>query len=315
MIIKLIVRRLLSVVPVLLIVALVVLLLLELMPADPAEVIAGDLALPAEVERTREQLGLGRSFGERYVSYVADAAVGDLGESWFTSESVSSKLFRALPVTASVTIVAFGVAVLLAVPTGGAAAVCRGRPFDRVFSTATSALLAVPTFVSGLVLVLVFSLWLELLPATGYVPFGESPWQWLRHLILPGFTVGVVAAATLSRQIRSRMGEVMDEDFVRSARAAGLSERTVIGKRVARNAAAPALTVAGLQVSAMLSGSLIVERIFGLPGFGSVTLDAVFRRDMPVVQGSVLVSSAIVVVVNLLVDISVVYANPKLRTG
>lgn len=307
-------RRILASVPTLLGVMLVALLLIELMPGDPAVIMAGDRATPEAIQAIREDLNLDRPVWERFGSYVVNAAQGDLGTSPGSPTPVLERIANALPVTISLAAVAIGLAIVVGVAAGVAAALRRGRWLDNALTVGTSVLLAVPSFVIGLALIIAFAINTSVFPATGYDPIGDGVWAWLEHLILPAAALSVVSAAELARQTRGAMVDTLEEDHVRASRAKGLPRRLVIGKHVAKNAATPVVTVAGLQVARVLGGAIVVERIFGMNGFGSLAVSAVFNRDVVLVQGVVLVSAVAVLITNLLVDLSYAYLNPQART-
>jgi peptide/nickel transport system permease protein len=204
---------------------------------------------------------------------------------------------------------------LIGVPAGVLAALHRGRLVDRLVTLVSSALMAIPPFVFALVLVIVFALDRSWFPAGGYVPPSDGILEWARHLILPAFTLALASSAELARQIRGALADTMEEDFIRSSHARGLSRRSVVGKHAAKSAAIPVVTVLALQIPRLLGGAVVVELIFALPGFGYLALDAVQARDVPVVQGVVLVSGIVIIFTNLLADLSYGYFNPKVRTA
>lgn len=306
-------RRVLSIVPVLLLVSFLAFGLVLLIPGDPAVTIAGENASPEQVEATRVRLGLDRPMLPRYVEWLGDAVTGDLGTSIFSSRSVTTAIGQALPATLSLTIVALVLAVLIALPAGIIAAVWRGSVADRGFTLGATLGIALPNFWLGLMLILFFALRRSWFPAVGYVPFSRGPGDWLNHLILPGLTLGAAAAAETTRQLRGALVDVMRRDYVRTARAKGLRERTVVLKHALKNAAIPAVTVLGMQVSMLLGGAVVVEQVFGIPGLGQLAVRAVLDRDLPMIQGIVVVSATAVIVVNLIVDMLYGYLNPRLR--
>lgn len=310
---KLVSRRLLVTVPTLLGVMLVALLLIELMPGDPALIMAGNEATPEAVEAIRAQLNLDRAFHERFVDYVANAVQLDLGTSPSSPVPVWDRIWRALPITFSLSLWAMGIALVFGVGTGIAAAMRQGRLLDRAVTGVTSLLLAVPSFVVGLALVIFFAVERSVFPATGYQPISDGLWEWSQHLILPASALALAPAAELARQTRGAMVDIAEQDYIRASRAKGLGKAKVIGKHVGKNAATPVVTVAGLQVARVLGGAIVVERIFGMNGFGSLAVNAVLTRDFLLLQGIVLVGAVFVLTTNVLVDLSYGYLNPRAR--
>ena len=306
-------RRIAAIVPTAFLALFVAMFLLQLAPTDPAAIIAGVKASPADIARVRRELGLNLPFFTQYAHYAAKAFRGNLGTSYATGQSVSGLIAHALPVTASLVLVAVLFALLLAVPFGVLAALHRDRLTDRALTVLSSMFVGVPPFVVALVLVTVFSLQNHWLPSGGYQPLASGLVPWLRSLLLPGIALALPLAAELSRQIRGALVDVMEEDFIRSQHAKGLPLRRVIGKHCAKNAAVPVVTVLGLQLGQLLGGAVLIEVIFTLPGIGYLAADAVGGRDFPLVQGIVLVTTFIVMMVNLLVDLSYLYLDPRSR--
>lgn len=311
---KLILRRLIALVPMLLLVSLMVFALVLLIPGDPAITVAGDNATPEQIEETRERLGLNDPVMVQYGKWVSSAVRGDLGTSLFSNRSVTGAIVERFPVSLVLAMSAIFVAILIAVPAGLIAALRRGTWLDRVFTIGASFGVAIPNFWLGLVLVLVFSLWNPWFPAIGYVSPFSDPVAGLRHLVLPAITLGTSAAAELTRQLRSALIDVLQQDYVRTAKAKGLRGRVVVGRHALKNAAVPAITVLGVQVSVLLGGSVIVENVFGIPGLGQLAINSVLAKDIPMIQGVVLSATLVVLLVNLLVDLSYGFLNPKVRT-
>jgi peptide/nickel transport system permease protein len=312
-VLKFFVLRVLATLPVLALVTFVVFGLVLLIPGDPAATIAGPDATVAEVAAVRERLGLDRPVLVQYWDWVTGALSGDLGTSLYTSRPVATSIGDGLPVTLSLAALALLISLVIAVPTAIVSALRRGTWVDRLATVGSSLGIALPSFWLGLVFVLVFSLALGWLPATGYVPLEEDPAAWLRHLLLPALTLGIAGAAESTRQLRGSIIGVLQQDYVRTARAKGLRERMVIGKHVLKNASVPLVTVLGLQITALLGGAVLVEQVFGVPGLGLVAIGAVTTRDVPVIQGIVLVAVLVAVLSNLLVDLAYGYLNPKVR--
>jgi peptide/nickel transport system permease protein len=310
---KLVARRVLTAIPTLLGVVLAAMLLLELMPGDPARIMAGDNATPEAIASIRQDLDLDKPVWERFGGYLWNVAQGDLGTSPGSSTPIWDRISEALPVTLSLGLVAMVMATVIGVGAGGAAALRRGRWVDRAVTAAASVMQAVPAFVVGLALVIAFAVNRSWFPATGYEPLASGIGEWLRYLFLPALALALSSAAELARQTRGALVDTLEQDYVVASRAKGLSDRWVIGKHAAKNAATPVVTVAGLQVARILGGAVVVEQIFGMHGFGSLAVNAVLTRDMVLIQGIVLVSAVGVLITNLLVDLSYGYLNPKVR--
>lgn len=306
-------RRLLVAIPLLLLVGLFVFLLLDLTPGDAASRVAGDTATPEQIVEVRERLGLDRNVFVRYGEWLGDAVQGDLGESLTTPQSVGEAISQRIPVTASLAGVALGLTVVCGLPLGALAALRPNSLIDRTVTAMAALAMAIPPFVVGLILVVVFAVRYGWLPATGYVAFDESPVEWFKHLVLPGIALAAIPTAEVARQLRGALVDALGNDYIRTARAKGLRESAVVGKHALKNAAIPVVTVLGLQASRILAGSVTVEFIFVVPGFGRLAYDAVIARDIPMIQGVVMVSAAVVLIVNLLVDLSYGYFNPRVR--
>ena len=294
-------------------VSLVVFLFDALIPGDPAQVLAGESATLADIERTREQLGLNRPRADRYLDWAGRAVRGDLGRSLYSSQLVGQEIAARLPVTLSMMVLALLISVIVGIGAGVVAALHRGRWADRAIVLVASLGVAMPNFWVGLMLVLLLAIALPWLPATGYVPLSESLSGWLRHLTLPSLALALAPAAEITRQVRGSVTGFMSRDFVRTATAKGLPRWLVIGKHVLKNTGVTVATVAGIQVSVLLGGSVVIEQVFGLPGIGGLVLEAVIARDLPVVQGIVLVTTLMVLATSLLVELSYGYFNPRVR--
>jgi peptide/nickel transport system permease protein len=308
-------RRILSTLPVLVIVALLTFVMLELTPGDPAAVVAGADATPEAIAAVRESMGLNDPLFQRFLGYIGSVVVGDLGTSYTSGEPVLASIVERLGVSLSLTVGALLIGLLVAVPAGIFAAVRSGSWLDRFTIFNTSLGVSSPEFFVGLLLILVFSLTLGWFPATGYVPFAEDPVDWFVRLVLPSLTLGVGVAAELTRHVRASMRDVLQRDYIQTARAKGLSTTSVIGKHGLKNAALPVVTVMGLQVRRLLAGTVIVEQIFAMNGIGTLAVRAVFLRDLPVLLGVALVTAVIVLIVNLVVDLSYGYLDPKVRAA
>lgn len=310
---RLVVRRLVALVPLLFIVTLIVWGLLLLVPGDPALSIVGNDATPQQVEAIRAELGLDDPGYVRYFRWLGHIVRGDLGTSLFTSYEVTEAIRDRLPVTISLVGTSFALAVLIGVPSGILAARKRGSLLDRTLTVGTSVGVAVPNFWLGLVLITFLSLRWGWFPAGGYVPLTEDPVDWAYHVALPAVTLALAAAAEIGRQTRAGMVDVLEQDFVRTHRAKGLTERQIVTKYALKSAMMPVVTVSGLQIARLFGLSTLVEQIFNMPGVGQLAIDAVFKRDIPVIQGVVLLVTVVVVFANLIVDVSYGYLNPKVR--
>ena len=312
---QLLIRRLAFTIPIIVLASFLVFGLILLVPGDPAITLAGDNATEEQIEAIRQTLGLDDPIVVQYARWAGDAVQGDFGDSLYSGRSVTKSIGERLPVTMSLALVSMVIALMIAIPAGIIAAIRRGTWADTTATVGASLGLAMPSFWLGAVLVLIFGLRLGWFPATGYVPFGDGPGEWLHHLILPGLTLGTAAAAETTRQLRSSLSDVLQQDYVRTARAAGLRHRVVVLKYALKNASMPVVTVLGFQVAFLLGGSVIVEQVFALPGLGGLAIRAVLDRDIPVIQGVVLFTTVLVVMTNLLVDLLYGWLNPKVRSA
>lgn len=310
---KLVGIRLVAMVPSLLGIIFVALLLVELMPGDAAQIMAGDDSTPEMVAAIHEDLGLDKPLWERYVRYVGDVARGDLGESPLSGVNVRDRVMAAVPVTLSLASVSLFLAVSLGLMAGTLQATRPGSVTDRALTVVTSLMQAVPSFVVGLGLVIALAVNRSWFPAAGYAALTEDPMEWLRHLVLPAVALALRPAAELARQTRGALIDTFDQDYIRATRSKGLSESRILLKHAAKNAATPVVTVIGVQVGRLIGGAIVVEIIFGLPGLGQVAVNSVFTRDVPALQGVVLISALGVLLANLVVDVLYGYLNPKLR--
>ncbi len=283
------------------------------LPGDVAQVILGEHADPAAVEALRDRLGLNRSLPERYFSWLGGMFMGDLGRSYLTNEPVASLIGPTIGVTLWLVCLALLLALVLAVPLGMLAALKR-RYWQGFLATSVSQVgMAIPAFWAGIVLVVVFSVGLHWLPATGYVPLLADPVDWARHLTLPVLALAVIQAAVLARYVRSAIVEVLSEDYYRTARAVGWTQFRALLRHGLRNAALSVVTVLGLQLAGALVGAIVIESVFALPGMGSLLLNAVGKRDLMIVQGTVMLLVLAVLVINALVDLSYLAIDPRLR--
>ncbi len=306
--------RLLTVVPMLLILTVIVFLLVEIAPGDPAAIIAGADASPEAIEAVRQRLGLDQPVWQQYLSYVWNALHGDLGTSFATNEPVTDVIARRLPRTLSIGLFAMLMVVILSIPLGMIAAVKRDSLYDRLLTGSSVFLLAIPPFVLAAILVKWFALGgLQFFPPTGYAPMSDGMGEWLLYATLPAIAIATISLAELTRQARGSMIEALEQDYIRTARAKGLSKMALVCKHAAKNASVPYITMLGLNVGRVVGAAVIIEAIFNIQGFGQLGVTAVINRDIPTMQGVVLVSGVIVLFVTLLVDISYGYLNPRIR--
>ena len=312
---RLICQRLLAVVPLLVTATAITFGLIFLIPGDPAHRIAGESATPQQVEEVRVELGLEQPVLVKYADFLFGLLRGDLGTSFTYQAPVLEMIVDRLPVTFSLAMVAVVVALLVGIPAGIVGGSRPGSWQDRVTGVGSTLGVATPNFVLGLLLVLVFSMSLRVLPATGYTPLSKGLWPWLSHLLLPAIALGLAAAAEIARQLRSSMIEVMQQDYVRTATAKGLSRRSVLWKHALKNAFIPTATVLGMQIAFLLGGTAVIESVFGLKGLGDFAVQAVLSGDLPAIQGVVIFGVFATVVMSLLVDISYGYLNPRTRSA
>lgn len=307
--------RLAAVVPVLFVVSCVVFLILRLAPGDPAAVIAGNSATTADVEQIRAKLGLDRSLPVQFGIWLGRVLQGDLGYSYFLNKPVAELIAQRLEPTASLAIGTILLAVLMAVPLGALAASRMGGWVDRALSLVSVAGFSIPVFVTGYVLIYLFSIQLDWLPVQGYRPLGgkEGLAGWARHLILPWAALSIIYVALIARITRAAVSEALTEDYIRTARAKGVSEHVVLIRHALRNAAVPIVTVIGIGVALLIGGVVVTETVFAIPGLGSLTVDVVLNRDFPVIQGLVMFFALVYVLINLLVDLSYLALDPRIR--
>lgn len=308
-----IMRRVMAFVPTLLVVALVVFFMIELVPGDPVGLMLGLDAGRDAMEVLRQQLGLDRPLHVRLLDWFGNAFQGDLGESLFIHEPVSSIIAERYPVTMSVTILALWVAVSVGLPAGIIAAMNQGRLPDWVAMMTALVVLSIPSFWLALNLIFLFGVRLQWLPIGGYVPFREDPRQFLTHLIMPCVSLGLAYAAMIARITRTSMLEVLRMDYMRTAEAKGLRRQVVILRHGLKNAFIPVITVIGLGIGSLLGGSAVTETVYNLPGVGRMIVDAVKRRDYFLVQGGILAITATYLAINLLVDLLYAWLDPRIR--
>ena len=308
-----ILRRLLASIPVLLLVGIITFSLLHLAPGDPAAIIAGDLASPEQVAETRRLLGLDKPFLVQVGLWFGRLLQGDLGTSIFSGHTVASLIASRLEPSLSLGLLGILLSVLIGVPLGALAAWKANTWIDRSVMFFVVVGFSVPVFWLGFNLVWLFSVSLQLLPAAQYKPLSQGVGPWLRHLILPAVTVAIVFAALIARMTRSSMLEVLREDYIRTARAKGLAERVVLVRHALKAASLPIITVIGLIFALMVTGLVVTETVFAIPGVGRLVVDAVIRRDYPVIQGVMMAVAVVYVFINLLVDVMYAYLDPRIR--
>ncbi|WP_028135573.1 ABC transporter permease [Bradyrhizobium japonicum] len=308
-----ILRRIVATLPVMAIVALFVFSLLYIAPGDPAVVIAGDQASPEDVERIRQSLGLDRPFLIQFGSWVWRILHGDLGTSIFTNLPVSAMIGQRLGPTLSLMIVTLLLTIVVAVPLGVVAAWKAGSLIDRVIMGFAVFGFSLPVFVVGYMLAYIFALELEWLPVQGYTPLNQGFWPWLENLILPAIALGCVYIALVARITRAAMLEVLQQDYIRTARAKGLGQGGILFIHALKNAAVPIVTVIGIGIALLIGGAVVTESVFAIPGLGRLTIDAILRRDYPVIQGIVLLFSFVYVLVNLMIDVIYTLVDPRIR--
>ncbi len=306
-------RRILSTIPVMALVALFVFSLLYIAPGDPAAVIAGDQATPEDVEKLRQSLGLDRPFLVRFTEWSLAVLSGDLGTSMFTGLPVTELIGQRIEPTLSLMVVTMILSVTIAVPIGVIAAWKVGSWIDRGFMAFAVLGFSVPVFVVGYLLAFWFALELDWFPVQGYTPLSKGFWPWLHNLILPSIALGCVYIALIARITRATMLEILSLDYVRTARAKGVAETAILYLHALKNAAVPIVTVIGIGVALLIGGAVVTESVFAIPGLGRLTIDAIVRRDYPMIQGIVLMFSFVYVLVNLAVDLIYVLLDPRIR--
>jgi peptide/nickel transport system permease protein len=308
-----IVRRLLAVLPVMATVAVFVFFLLRLTPGDPAAIIAGEDATAEAINGVREKLGLNRPVLEQFALWLGRIVQGDLGTSIFSNLPVSRLILQRVEPTLALTLSTLVVAVCLAIPIGVIAAWKTHKWPDRAVMVFAVLGFALPGFLVAYVLIYIFAVQLNWLPVQGYRPIGEGFWPFLEGLILPSFALGVTYMALIARITRASMLEVLSQDYIRTANSKGLQTRRVLLLHALKNAGVPIITVIGLGIALLISGVVITETVFNIPGLGRLTVDAVLKHDYPIVQGLIIVFAGVKVIVNLAIDISYVFLDPRIR--
>jgi peptide/nickel transport system permease protein len=306
-------RRIVATIPVMAIVALFVFSLLYIAPGDPAAVIAGEQASPEDVEKIRKGLGLDRPFVSRFGEWSWHILQADLGTSMFTGLPVTQLIVQRLEPTLSLMVVTLILSITIAVPMGVIAAWKAGTWVDRGLMAFAVLGFSVPVFVVGYVLAYVFALELDWFPVQGYTPLSAGFWPWLENLVLPAIALGCVYIALIARITRASMLEVLQQDYIRTARSTGMGQSGILFVHALKNAAVPIVTVIGIGVALLIGGAVVTESVFAIPGLGRLTIDAIVRRDYPVIQGIVLLFSLVYVLVNLAVDVIYTLLDPRIR--
>ena len=306
-------RRLAATIPVMVIVAVLVFLMLRLTPSDPAAIIAGDNANAEQVAEIRKRLGLDQPILTQFVIWSSKTLQGDLGKSFFFKKQVAELILDRLEPTLSLAFFTILLAVLIAIPLGVLAAYRHGSWLDRIVMGFSVLGFSVPVFVIGYALIYVFAIELNWLPVQGYQRLGQGFGGWLQRLILPSVTLSVIYVALIARITRTSVLEVMNEDYIRTARAKGQTERKVLVRHALANAAVPIVTVIGLGVALLIGGVVVTESVYTIPGLGRLTVDAVLARDYPTIQAVILLFSLTYVLINLLVDVTYTFFDPRIR--
>lgn len=310
-----ILTRLILMIPVIFFISVMVFTIMHLIPGDPAYVMLGEEASPEAVEALRKELGLDRSVPVQYMEWIKAALKGDLGRSIRNNEKILDAILDRLPVTAYLAVSAVVFSILIALPAGIIAGVRPKSLMDVAATVLAMGGIAMPSFWLGILLIFFFAFKLEWLPIMGYVSPAEDLWDSLRHMVLPAITLGASMAATNTRFIRSSMLEVMNKEYITTARSKGLREIEIIRGHALKNALIPVVTMLGLQMAMLLGGALIVETIFAIPGLGRLIVNAIFTRDFPMVQGIVLFMAVFVLTANFIVDILYSFLDPRIRLG
>lgn len=304
-------RRIVATIPVLLGIIFIIFSVLYLIPGDPAKNIAGPRASEAAIERIRTEMGLNQPYHKRLITYVSKVIQGDLGNSVITGRPVLKSICEKLPYTLKLACIAMIISVVLGIVMGIISAITKGKFIDRLCTILSVTGISIPVFLSGLVILYIFAVKLKWFPASASSPIMlKNP---LLSFVLPAFTLGIRSAAFLARIVRSSMIEVLNQDYIRTARAKGLSPWRILFRHGLLNALVPVITVIGLDLSSYLNGSVIIETIFDLPGIGRFAMDAILKRDYPIIQGVILIGALIFIIVNLIMDLIYAWINPKIR--
>jgi peptide/nickel transport system permease protein len=305
--------RLLQAIPVLLLVAVLAFVLMHMLPGDPAVVIAGPDATPEAVDRLRQQLGLNRPVWEQLVSWLGNLVRGDFGQSLMLNQGVFSAVLDRLPVTMSLALLAFIITIPVGVALGVTAAYYRNTWVDSVVMGVALVGVSIPSFWIAIIAVIVFSVELRWLPSSGYTPLSEGFTPWLRSILQPAVILALFQIGYLARMTRSSMLDVLDQDYIRTARAKGMNEWTTVSKHAFRNSLMSVVTVSGIILSLLIGGSVVIEQVFALPGIGRLVVQGIMARDYPLIQGTMLLLGFAFVIVNVLVDLAYTLVDPRVR--
>jgi peptide/nickel transport system permease protein len=306
-------RRLLVTIVVLLLVSVISFTIMQLVPGDPAVVMAGLAATSDQIQAIREQFGLDKPFHIQLLRWYAGIAVGNMGESITLGRSVTQALTERLPATIALTSVAFALTVVFGIGSGIIAAVRQNTWIDQAIMSVAVIGVSVPSFWLGLIFIIVFAVMFDWLPAGGYVPFDENPKEWFTSLLLPAISLALLQIGLLARITRSAMVETLRQDFIRTAKSKGLPTWMVVGKHALKNVMVMVITVIGIIFSLMLSGSVVIETVFSIPGLGRLMASAILTRDYPLIQGGLLLTAAMFVIINLIVDVLYAWIDPRIR--
>jgi peptide/nickel transport system permease protein len=306
-------RRLVATIPVLAMVAIFVFLMLRLTPGDPAAVIAGDNATGDQVEAIREKLGLNQPLLTQFVIWSGKSLQGDFGESFFFKKTVAELIVQRIEPTLALSVLTIVLAIVIAVPLGVLAAHRSGGWLDRAVMGFSVLGFSVPVFVVGYLLIYLFAIQLGWVPVQGYAPLAGGLGEFLQRLILPSVTLAIIYIALIARITRASVIEVLGEDYIRTARAKGLSNRVVLMRHALRNAAVPIVTVIGIGIALLIGGAIVTESVYNIPGLGRLVVDAVLARDFPVIQAVILMFSFVYVLINLVIDIAYSFFDPRIR--
>ncbi|MFC3052914.1 ABC transporter permease [Kordiimonas pumila] len=306
-------KRLIASLPTLLILSVFVFALIRMVPGDPAAVLVGDIENSAELERVREEMGLNKPLPVQYLIWLENVAAGNLGTSFMTDQPVTDAIIKHFAITAQIVSIAFLIAGCISIPAGVYAARYQNTQVDTIITGAATFFLSVPSFWVGMILILIFAATLGWMPALGFVPFTNNPLEWARHISLPVLALVFVETAILTRLMRASTLEVLSQDYISYARAKGLPEKTIIIRHALKNALSPTITMLGLIFGSLLSGTAVIETIFGLPGLGRLLVDAIYARDYPVIQGTLLFIVLIYMAVNLIVDLIYPLLDPRVK--
>ncbi|MBM4346799.1 MAG: ABC transporter permease [Deltaproteobacteria bacterium] len=309
------IKRTLILIVTLLLVSIIIFAILMVIPGDPAQIILGINATPETLRNLRQQMGLDRPAIVQYLHYMKHLAMGDFGRSITYGVSITSLIFSRLQVTIPLAILAMLFAIFISIPMGIYSSLHRNRFGDYGVMVFSQIGLAIPAFWAGILLILLFAVTLHWLPAGGFQAWKTDPVKALQSLLLPAFSLGFVRAAVLTRMTRSSMLEVLGEDYIRTARSKGLPKRIVVYKHAFRNAIIPVVTIIGLQAGDLLAGAIIIENVFHLPGVGRLVFEAIGQRDLPVIQGVILLIAMVIVVINFVIDVAYRYLDPRIRYG